>query len=189
MDALSPPGSPLLDRARALRAAGEWRDLERLGADLGEASLMAEPELGFLFALASRVVGQTQRALETASAVEKLAQLRGDRRLRAEAANLVGIAHFEAGRLAEAEECWGGLLASAADWGDEESSTRASNNLGVLANVRGQRDRALLHYERALASYQRLGNVRGLAETHHNLGISYRDLGFDREADAHFRRA
>ena len=189
MDSVSPPGSPLLDRARALRAAGAWRDLERLGADLGEASLMAEPELGFLFALASRVVGQTQRALDTASAVEKLAQLRGDRRLRAEAANLVGIAHFEAGRLAEAEECWGGLLASAADWGDEESATRASNNLGVLANVRGQRDRALLHYERALASYQRLGNVRGLAETHHNLGISYRDLGFDREADAHFRRA
>jgi len=172
-----------------MRAAGEWPALERLGSELTDDALMAEPELAYLYALAARVVGRTARALEVAAQVERLARLRGDRRLLAEAAILIGIAHFEAGRLGEAEECWGELLTSAAEWGDEEAASRASNNLGVLANVRGRRDQALLHYQRALAAYQRLGNVRGMAETHHNLGISYRDLGFDREADAHFNRA
>ncbi len=183
------PDSELLDRARALRAAGEWPALERLGSGLAREALLAEPELGFLFALASRVVGSTERALEVAGEVERAAGQRGDRRVRAEAANLVGIAHFEAGRLAQAEEVWGGLLDAAAGWGDDEAATRACNNLGVLANVRGRRDQALVHYERAMAAYQRTGNVRGMAETHHNLGISYRDLGVDRDADAHFRRA
>ncbi len=191
MDTLSttPPGLTLLERARAMRASGEWPALERLGADLADEALFAEPELAYLYALAARIVGRTDRAREVAAGVERLARLRGDRRLRAEAANLVGITHFEAGRLNEAEECWGELLATASEWGDEEAASRACNNLGVLANVRGRRDQALLQYERALAAYQRTGNVRGLAETHHNLGISYRDLGYDREADAHFRRA
>jgi tetratricopeptide (TPR) repeat protein len=190
VDTLStPPDLTLLERARTMRAAGEWPALERLGGALPEDELLAEPELAYLYALAARVVGRTERAREVAAQVEKLARLRGDRRLRAEAANLIGIAHFEAGRLVEAEECWGELLDTASEWGDEEAASRACNNLGVLANVRGRRDQALLQYERALAAYQRMGNVRGLAETHHNLGISYRDLGFDREADAHFRRA
>lgn len=172
-----------------MRAAGEWPALERLGGDMGDEALLAEPELAYLYALAARVVGRTERAREVAVLVERAARLRGDRRLRAEAANLVGITHFEAGRLVEAEECWGELLDTASEWGDEDVASRACNNLGVLFNVRGRRDQALVHYERALAAYQRVGHVRGLAETHHNLGISYRDLGFDREADAHFRRA
>jgi tetratricopeptide (TPR) repeat protein len=186
---LSSSDSTLLERARAMRAAGEWPALERLGAGMADEDLLGQPELAYLYALAARVVGRTARALEVAAQVERAARLRGDRRLRAEAANLVGIAQFEAGRLNEAEECWGELLETASEWGDEETASRACNNLGVLANVRGRRDQALLHYERALAAYQRVGDVRGIAETHHNLGISYRDLGFDREADAHFRRA
>jgi tetratricopeptide (TPR) repeat protein len=186
---LSSSDSTLLERARAMRAAGEWPALERMGAGMANEELLAQPEFAYLYALAARVVGRTARALEVAAQVERAARLRGDRRLRAEAANLVGIAQFEAGRLNEAEECWGELLDTASEWGDEETASRACNNLGVLANVRGRRDQALLHYERALAAFQRVGDVRGLAETHHNLGISYRDLGFDREADAHFRRA
>ncbi|MDB4952414.1 MAG: hypothetical protein JWM27_5063, partial [Gemmatimonadetes bacterium] len=114
---------------------------------------------------------------------------RGDRRLAAEAVNLAGNCLFEAGRPDEAAGRFETLLEYAADAGDEEFSARAANNLGVLANVRGARDAALAWYGRALAAYHRLGALRGLAETHHNLGISYRHLGFAREADAHYLRA
>ena len=41
----------------------------------------------------------------------------------------------------------------------------------------------------ALPAYQRLGQRRGLAETYHNLAITYRDLGSLAEADEHERRA
>lgn len=184
------PALPLtLEDARALRAAGDWRTLSARGAVLGVDVLRAEPELAYAYAAACRQLGDTARAIQVAGWAEAQARRGGDRRRAAEAVNLVGNALFEEGRLDEAEARFGELLAYASAWGDEEFGARASNNLGILANVRGRRDLALASYQRALASYQRLGNVLGLAQTHHNLGISYRDLGFDREADAHFRRA
>lgn len=185
----APPAPLTLEDARTLRAAGDWRTLVARGALLSAKELQAEPEIAYAYAAACRQLGDTARALQVAAWAEAEARRRGDRRRAAEAVNLLGNALFEEGRLEEAESRFGELLAYAAEWGDEEFAARASNNLGILSNVRGRRDLALASYQRALASYQRLGNVLGLAQTHHNLGISYRDLGFDREADGHFRRA
>ncbi|HEX5725975.1 MAG TPA: tetratricopeptide repeat protein [Longimicrobiaceae bacterium] len=178
-----------VEEARSLRAKGEWQALVERAKPMSENELFADPELALLYAVGCRRVGDTGRALAVAGRVEGEARRRGDRVLVAETVNLIGNALFESGRMEEARARYEELLESASQWHDEEYSARASNNLGIIANVRGRRDQALVSYERALAAYQRLGNVRGLAETHHNLGISYRDLGFDREADAHFRRA
>ena len=188
---MNAPPSPVLsvEEARQLRASGQWQALVERALPLPDDELLREPELAFLLAVGCRRTGRTARALELLAGVEPEARRRADRRLLAEAVNLAGIALGESGRAAEAEARFGELLESAAEWGDEEATARACNNLGVLANVRGRRDLALTFYQRALAAYQRMGNVRGLSETHHNLGISYRDLAFDREADAHFSRA
>jgi tetratricopeptide (TPR) repeat protein len=184
---VSPPLS--LEEARALRSAGEWQSLVERAALLGEDELLAEPEVALHYAVACRRVGQTQRALELARRLEPEVRRRGDRRLIGDVVNVTGVALWESGRAAEAEVRFGELLDSATEWGNEDTVAIACNNLGVLANVRARRDLALTYYQRALAAYQRLGNLAGLSQTHHNLGISYRDLGFDREADAHFRRA
>jgi tetratricopeptide (TPR) repeat protein len=40
-----------------------------------------------------------------------------------------------------------------------------------------------------MAGYTREGNQRGLAQTHFNVGLSFRDLGYAADADAHYRRA
>ncbi|HEX7241765.1 MAG TPA: tetratricopeptide repeat protein [Longimicrobiaceae bacterium] len=184
---VSAPGLPL-EEVRALAARREWqRIVERVSAlpDGGE----GEPEVAFHHADALRRVGRTGEALAISERLETPVRQRGDRRLLVNLVNLVGICLFELGRSAAAEERFGELLELAGEAGDEEFAGRACNNLGMLANVRGDRDRALAWYARAVASYQRLGYTRGLAQTHHNLGISYRDLGFDREADAHYLRA
>jgi tetratricopeptide (TPR) repeat protein len=183
------PSALSVDEARALRASGGWQELVNRAAALPVDELFAEPELAFLAAVGYRRIGETSRALELLARVEPEARRRGERRLLLEVINLVGNALFESGRMADAEERYSELLETSTTWDDEEGKARAANNLGVLANVRGRRDLALTCYQRALAAYQRLGNVRGLAETHHNLGISYRDLGFDRDADTHFSRA
>ncbi|HYH81162.1 MAG TPA: tetratricopeptide repeat protein, partial [Longimicrobium sp.] len=188
---MSAPVSPALsvEEARALRAAGDWPALVRRTAVLTDEELLVEPELALHAAVASRRVGQAGRALELARLLEPVARRRGDRRLIGDVVNLTGVALWESGHAAEAEVRFGELLDAATEWGYEDDVAVACNNLGVLANVRGRRDLALTYYQRALAAYQRLGNVAGLSQTHHNLGISYRDLGFDREADAHFNRA
>ncbi len=183
------PGSLTLDEARALWTARDWRTLAARGASLPDGALLAEPELAFRFADASLRLGDAPRALAVAQAVEPEVARGGDRRLRLEIVNHLGVALFESGRADDAGARWEELLELADAWDDEEFAARACNNLGVVANVRGRRDLALTYYERALASYQRLGYTRGLAQTQHNLGISYRDLGFADEADAHFLRA
>lgn len=177
------------EEATALWQAGEFQALAARGASLSDEQLAAEPELAFRFASACRRTGETARALSVARLAEPEARRRGDRRTVGELVNLAGNALFELGRTDEAAARFDELLAAAADWGDAEFSARASNNLGILANVRGRRDLALTAYQRAVAAYQRLGDLRGLAQTHYNMGISYRDLGFDQDADAQWRRA
>ena len=183
------PGAALLAEARALTDRKDWRALaDRAGAP-AEETLRAEPELGYLYANAMMRVGEVAGALALAGRVEPAVRASGDRRLLLRTINLVGALRFEMGDTAAAEERFGDLLDRAAEWADDEFAARASNNLGVLANVRGDREIALTFYQRALASYQRLGYLRGLAQTHYNLGVTYRELGFPREAEAHYARA
>ncbi|HVH11812.1 MAG TPA: hypothetical protein VM759_02110, partial [Longimicrobium sp.] len=143
MSSLAPAVPLTLEDARALRAAGDWRTLFARGSVLGAEQLRAEPELAYAYAAACRQLGDTTRAIEVGGWAEAQARRGGDRRRAAEAVNLVGNALFEAGRLDEAEARFGELLAYASEWGDEEFGARASNNLGILANVRGRRDLAL----------------------------------------------
>jgi tetratricopeptide (TPR) repeat protein len=179
----------VLQRARALAAERSWPDLVEHLRVLAEHELQAQIELAVLYADALRRVGDAPASLRVASRAEPAVRSRGDRRLLLDLINITGMALFESGRMAEAEKRFAELLERATECADEEFAARASNNLGVLANVRGRYELALNYYQRALAAYQRLGYTRGLAQTYHNLGISYRDLGRDSEADAQFRRA
>jgi tetratricopeptide (TPR) repeat protein len=178
-----------LAEARVLWEAREWPALAARGALLPDEALAAEPELGFLVAGAAHRVGDATRALSLALVLEGEVRRRGARRLLLDLLNLIGIALYELGRNDEAEARFTELLETATGWGDDEFAGRASNNMGVLANIRGQRDLALTSYQRAVAAYQRMGWRRGLAQTHYNIGISYRDLGFEQDADGQWRRA
>jgi tetratricopeptide (TPR) repeat protein len=66
---------------------------------------------------------------------------------------------------------------------------RAANNLGAISNLKGAHDAALGSYRLALPTFRRLGKRREIAETLHNIAVSYRDLGELEEADEHERRA
>jgi tetratricopeptide (TPR) repeat protein len=184
-----PTLSEELESARRLYAAHDWTGVARWADDLPRELFSAEPELGFRYADALRRLGRSEEALALADEIEPAVRLHGDHRLLLEFVNVRGVVLFEMGRMAEAESSFGELLDRATEWEDDEFAARAANNLGVLANIRGRKDLALTGYQHALAAYFRLGYERGLAQTHHNLGISYRDLGFDRDADVHFQRA
>ena len=61
--------------------------------------------------------------------------------------------------------------------GDAAAQARASNNLGMLHDLHVITEVALTSYRLALASYQQAGDLRGMAETHHNMSISWGGLG------------
>jgi tetratricopeptide (TPR) repeat protein len=147
------------------------------------------PEFAYLLADALRRVGRADDSLGFACRADSGAVRAADRRLELRSINLVGMLHYESGDLGEAQARFEQLLDRATELQDDEFAARASNNLGVLANIRGRRDLALTFYQRSLAAYYRLGHARGLAQTHYNVGISYRDLGFPEDAERHYATA
>jgi tetratricopeptide (TPR) repeat protein len=178
-----------LDQARRLAEAREWADLASLVRFVDPDRIAVEPELGYLVADAIRRVGRGQEAGELARSALAAAIRTGDRNLVLRSLNLEGMLAFEAGSLGEAQTCFESLLARASEWESDEFVARASNNLGVIANVRGEREVALTAYQRALPAYYRLGHARGLAQTYYNLGISFRDIGFLDSAERHYASA
>ena len=179
----------LLEQARALQAGRDYPGLAALLGPVPRAQLLLEPELGVLLAEAWRRGGERARALELAGELEPVCGRRGNDRLSRERSNLEGILLFESGELAGAEAEWRRLLDASSRAGDEEFVARANQNLGIIYTLTDRWEEALASHERAIVAYQRLGYLRGLAQAHNNLAISYREMGFPDEADQAFRQA
>ena len=185
---LPPASDRTLAAARAHAQAGAWSDARALLDGAREVAL-AQPELALLYAEAMIRTGYTRDARTWLYEVMPMVERSGDRAAIRRATNLLGVAHFELGDLDDAEVAWARTLELARDDDDDLLVARATNNLGTVENVRGHREAALSLYQLAIPAYQRLGNALGLAESFHNMAISFRDTEqFDR-ADEYEQRA
>src|SRR5512133_2772351 len=184
-----PTTHPLDARARALAENGEWAELcallvghdgELLGEQSGLATLRGEALLR---------CGRMREAAEWLGRTVDAAARRGDRAATRRATHLLGAARLELGDLAGAEQATSRALELGREDGDALLVARATNNLGILANMHGRREAALALYALAVPAYQRLGSTRGLAEAYHNMAISYRDMEQLSNAEEYERRA
>lgn len=121
--------------------------------------------------------GNLPGAAALAAAAAARFRERGDVDGRMRSENLLGAVAFETGQVGDAERCFGAALELAHTLDDSLMTARASNNLASVAHLTGRPELALSLYRTALLSYQRLGDRRGMAETLHNLGIAFRQLG------------
>ena len=176
------PLDGLTQRARELSRAGAWRDVLRLL----EKALPANGDAGeleLLYAESLLRVGRDREACERLRGVVSAMSDRGDRATHRRALNLLGAAAFALGELDEASAVFTTALELASQHEDYLLLARATNNLGMIANLRGEHDQALGHYRLAVPTYQRIGQRRGVAESYHNIAITYRDIGALEEAD------
>lgn len=171
-----PVSDSLRNRAAALATDGEWTALRELLASQLTPVLLADPRLAYLAAEALYHTGRMAELAEYAEAYEEAARDAADLAGTMKALNLGGIAAFELGRTSDAEVRFDLLMELAEAEGDQDMLARAANNLGALANLKGRRHEAIAYYNLAIPLYAKLGQVRGLAQSHHNLGMSYRDL-------------
>jgi tetratricopeptide (TPR) repeat protein len=101
----------------------------------------------------------------------------GDRPLELRALNICGAIALERGGLHEATHFFARAQEQALDDSDLVTLGRCANNLGIIANLQGDYGRAVGAYTRAIAAYEQAHYGPGQAESHHNLGITYREMG------------
>ena len=117
-----------------------------------------------------------------------VAQQAGDPVLAAEALNTLGGSHLEVGAFDVARA----VFERATQLGGFRSPAlraRIEQNLGIIANIQGELDRALMHYHRALEAFRDVGDDRGCAIVYHNLGMVSADHQEWDVAERYFARS
>lgn len=179
----------LREPADALAGESRWAGLVDLLAPVPVERLISRPGLAYRLGEAYYHTGRMEDLRELADRLQDGMRRERDTTGVMRALNLAGIAAFELGRVDAARRAFESLMELAEGEGDEDMLARAANNLGALANLQGRRAEALSLYQLALVLYQRLGQLRGLAQTHQNLAISFRDMRLLRESDFEYRQA
>ena len=178
----APDAPDLIATLRSLMSAGRfqdalatWRGAPGADARRGEALLLA--------GTASMRMGDVVHAGALAADAVDAFRSRGDQDGQMRALNLQGAVAFEVGALDEATARFALARSLAVVVGDTLFQAHAVNNLASVAHLRGDAEDALSLYREALLSYQRLGDRRGIAQTYHNLGLAFRELGIWQDAD------
>lgn len=179
----------LIERARALYEQRQYARIDSLLARLSDADLKATPYLGFWLADAWRRLGRQPEALRLIETISIASLRSGIQRLELNRLNLEGMLRFETGAIRRAEAVWRELLVRAGVEGSAEFGARANNNLGIICTLQARAPEAVACYQRALSAYSVIGSLRGLAQSHQNLAITYRDLERYDSADDHFAEA
>lgn len=182
------PLDHVLERARALSRAGAWSDVVALLEPMVP-FMAGSSDIRVLYAEALMRVGRERAACEWLRTIVPALLAAGDRANHRRALNLLGVGSFFLGDLDEASVALNAALDLASEEDDILLVARTTNNLGMIANLRGAHESALGHYRLAVPAYQRLGQRRGLAESYHNIAITYRDIGELEQADEYERRA
>lgn len=151
--------------------------------------LLADPESAFMFADSARRVGGIDDVHELVTQVVTAARNGGPSNLLCDAINLQGIMLLQRGEAHAAERAWFELVSIATETDNSQYVARASNNLGVAAILSMRLEEAITSFQRSVGAYLRLGYSRGLAQSHQNLGIVYREMDRSDESHAHFERA
>jgi putative nucleotidyltransferase with HDIG domain len=107
--------------------------------------------------------------------------------LAAEALNSLAAMELDAGALDAAQATFARALELGGGFG--ELRARVEQNLGIVANIRGDLDGALAHYRASLDAYREEGNEHGCACAYHNLGMVSADRELWLDADRYFQES
>ncbi|HKO16320.1 MAG TPA: HD domain-containing phosphohydrolase [Gemmatimonadaceae bacterium] len=121
-------------------------------------------------------------ALATAEAV-------GDSGLIARATNVMAIGHWQRGLIDDAERLYRLAFRAARQASDTKLAAMVEQNLGILAQIRGDVAGALTHYEASLAGYRALGLDEFIGKLLGNMGLAYTHLERWAEAERIYQEA
>jgi tetratricopeptide (TPR) repeat protein len=139
-------------------------------------------------ATAAARLGRYSAAIALATAAEQGLRERGSQE-QIRVLNLLGALALERGDLGEAERRFRAVLARTEVSSDRIIWAHSTTNLASILDLRGQSDSALVLYHEGLRLYQEAEDVRGVAQTYHNLNLVFRRLGMLEAAESVARLA
>ncbi len=139
--------------------------------------LEQSPTLTLLCGIAHSRLGRLDVGQQWAMVAQLRARVLGDRTLELRALNVCGAIALERGGIDQAAYFFTRAQEEATQDNDMATVGRCANNLGIIANMQGDYRRAVIAYGRAIAAYKEAHYDRGMAESRHNLAISYREQG------------
>src|SRR5207302_768672 len=164
--------------ASLLVADGQWAAAEGVLREVIEQEeLEQSPMLTLLCGIAHSRLGRLDLGQQWAMVAQLRARMLGDRTLEVRALNVSGAVALERGGIDEASYFFTRAQEQAMQDNDMATVGRCANNLGIIANMQGDYARAVGAYTRAIAAYEQARYHRGIAESRHNLGITYREQG------------
>jgi tetratricopeptide (TPR) repeat protein len=166
-----------LHEAQGLADRGRYADLLAYLSERSTEELEQSPTLAVLCGIAHARLGRLEVGHQWAMVALSRARVLGDRPLELRALNVCGAIALERGGLHEATHFFARAQEQDLDDSDLVTLGRCANNLGIIANLQGDYGRAVGAYTRAIAAYEQAHYGPGQAESHHNLGITYREMG------------
>jgi putative nucleotidyltransferase with HDIG domain len=172
----------LLDQAVSLERSGDWQSAIAICESAFSQSVEAQDvesltEAVLRIGYSYNDIGNSEIASEYIELAYTLAVLMEHKGLAARALNGRAILHHQRGLIADAEASYTRARALATEAGDLLTVGNTSQNLGILANIRGSLAEALQHYRQGLDCYEQLDHERGVARVLNNIGMLHIDLG------------
>ncbi len=115
-------------------------------------------------------------ALDCLEAAIAVAELAGDRAAIGHAINVQGNAHQRQGHLDEAERLYLEARGHGIESGETRLAAMTAHNLGVIAAVRGDQEKALRYYRTSLAEFRTLGAPKEVLTALNSMGMLCTDL-------------
>lgn len=182
------PWTALVDAADELARVGR-RAEARAAYECALARLAEAPDPARASALV-RWIARTwqvdtrhEEALDCVTAAEAIALAHQDPRGYGHAVNIRAIVSWQRGELDDAQRLYSQCLDIALTEGDTLLAAMTSQNLGIIATVRGDHESALQHYRASLQGYRALGVDRDVYIVQNNLGRLYCERGQWTEAE------
>src|SRR6266516_908134 len=163
--------------AQELADAGRYGELLPYLSARSQEELEQSPMLTLLCGIAHSRLGRLDLGQQWAMVAQLRARMLGDRTLEVRALNVSGAVALERGGIDEASYFFTRAQEQAMQDNDMATVGRCANNLGIIANMQGDYARAVGAYTRAIAAYEQARLYRGIAESRHNLAITYREQG------------
>ena len=120
-----------------------------------------------------RADGDRTLALDCADAALAVAEAHHDEAALGNAINLQAIIHWDLGLVNDAERLFHLARESALRAGEAKLSAMTAQNLGVIANIRGDLEQALQFYQSSLATYRALGMATDVCIALNNQGLLF----------------